>query len=107
MAVLIIRCLLLSLDFAGIWVLPFNFHQYLFLRAFTVLGRWLNSGDSVIKILVLVWGPPKANPETRIWVQEVYLGGERGDARGRKESRQRVCNVVTLGPQCLRGSLRG
>lgn len=41
-----------------------------------MLGRQLNSGHSVSKILVLVWVPPKANPETRIWVQEVHLGAE-------------------------------
>lgn len=41
-----------------------------------MLGRQLNSGHSVSKILVLVWVPPKANLETRIWVQEVHLGAE-------------------------------
>ena len=47
-----------------------------------MLGRWLNSGDSVSKILVLVWVPPKAHAETRIWVQEVYLGAEIVVGRG-------------------------
>ena len=99
-AVLLIPCLLLSLDFPGIWVLPFNFHQYLFLWAFTVLRRWLNSGDSVINILVLVWVPAKVNSETRIWVQAVYLGAEivvgKGEVREEGRRADKGCAVWLL-----------
>lgn len=42
-----------------------------------MLGRWLNTGDSAVsKIFVLVWVPPKAGSEVRIWVREVHVFAE-------------------------------
>ena len=65
-----------------------------------MLRRWLNSGDSVINILVLVWVPAKVNSETRIWVQAVYLGAEivvgKGEVREEGRRADKGCAVWLL-----------
>lgn len=49
----------------------FDFHTDLFLWALTMLGRWLNTGDSAVsKIFVLV-----GFPQSRLWGEDLGAGG--------------------------------
>lgn len=57
-------------------------------------GKWSYTRSSLSSLLgdhrhrVLHWVPPKASPETRMYMQMVYLGGHRKYQQGSREVRQ-------------------
>lgn len=59
-------------------------------------------GKICLRFYSLIWFPPKADPETRIYVKVVYLGRQFWEAQGGSEG-MRKCNTEERKAKCVAG----